>query len=87
MEVDVCANLLKLVVAVTNFSVLNEVITIMIPYNAQHEAARYGCCIFVCGSCTPAAVKYQVSVYTCHKVMRVLNLAIFRPFAKISSRN
>ena len=34
----------------------------MIPYNAQHEAARYGCCIFVCGSCTPAAVNEVLSV-------------------------
>ena len=70
-----------LLIATTNFSTqdfwqlliifsilsLNEAITIVIPYNAQHEAARYGCCVFVCESCTPAAVnevlsmKYEVS--------------------------
>ena len=35
----------------------------MIPYNAQHEAARYyGCCSFICGFCTPAAVNEVLSV-------------------------
>ena len=50
-----------LLIATTSFSVLK---TITIPYNAQHKAARYGCCVFICqcGSCTPAAVNEVLSV-------------------------